>query len=44
MIVYVHGEPGDDHRMIRRWREPRKHFTAGTLNITQATTQRGHGL
>jgi catalase len=39
MIVYV-GEPGDpqDNPTVA-WPETRNHFTAGTLNITQATTQ-----
>jgi catalase len=41
MIVYV-GEPGDslDNPTIA-WPETRKHFTAGTLKITQATPQKG---
>jgi catalase len=39
MIVYV-GEPGDPQdNPTLAWPETRKHFTAGTLNITQATTQ-----
>jgi catalase len=39
MIVYV-GEPGDaqDNPTVA-WPETRKHFTAGTLSITQATPQ-----
>lgn len=39
MIVYV-GEPGDpqDNPTVA-WPESRKHFTAGTLTITQATPQ-----
>ena len=41
MIVYV-GEPGDllDNPTIA-WPETRKHFTAGTLTISQATPQKG---
>lgn len=41
MIVYV-GEPGDtlDNPTIA-WPEDRKHFTAGTLKITQAMAQQG---
>ena len=39
MIVYV-GEPGDPQdNATLAWPETRKHFTAGTLNITEATTQ-----
>src|ERR1700716_1119582 len=39
MIVFV-GEPGDPQdNPTLAWPETRKHFTAGTLNITQATTQ-----
>jgi catalase len=39
MIVYV-GEPGDPQdNPTLAWPETRKHFAAGTLNITQATTQ-----
>jgi catalase len=41
MIVYV-GEPGDslDNATIA-WPEDRKHFTAGTLTISQAMPQKG---
>jgi catalase len=40
MIVYV-GEPGDPQDdPTLAWPETRKHFTAGTLTITQATPQR----
>jgi catalase len=41
MIVFV-GEPGDslDNPTIA-WPETRKHFTAGTLTISQATPQKG---
>jgi catalase len=39
MIVYV-GEPGDPHdNPTLAWPETRKHFTAGTLTITEATPQ-----
>jgi catalase len=39
MIVYV-GEPGDPQdNPTLAWPETRKHFTAGTLNINQATAQ-----
>jgi catalase len=39
MIVYV-GEPGDPQdNPTLAWPETRKHFTAGTLNITEATAQ-----
>ena len=39
MIVYV-GEPGDpDDNPTLAWPESRKHLTAGTLTITQATPQ-----
>jgi catalase len=39
MIVYV-GEPGDPQdNPTLAWPESRKHFTAGTLTITQATPQ-----
>jgi catalase len=39
MIVYV-GEPGDPQdNPTLAWPETRKHFTAGTLSITQATPQ-----
>jgi catalase len=39
MIVYV-GEPGDpEDNPTLAWPETRKHFTAGTLTITQATPQ-----
>jgi catalase len=39
MIVYV-GEPGDPQDdPTLAWPESRKHFTAGTLTITQATPQ-----
>jgi len=39
MIVYV-GEPGDPQdNPTLAWPESRKHFTAGTLAITQATPQ-----
>jgi len=39
MIVYV-GEPGDPQdNPTLAWPESRKHFTAGTLSITQATPQ-----
>ena len=39
MIVYV-GEPGDSQDdPTLAWPESRKHFTAGTLSITQATAQ-----
>jgi catalase len=39
MIVYV-GEPGDpEDNPTLAWPESRKHFTAGTLTITQATSQ-----
>ena len=39
MIVYV-GEPGDPQdNPTLAWPETRKHFTAGTLTITQATPQ-----
>jgi catalase len=39
MIVYV-GEPGDPQDdPTLAWPETRKHFTAGTLTITQATPQ-----
>ena len=39
MIVYV-GEPGDPQDdPTLAWPETRKHFTAGTLSITQATPQ-----
>ena len=39
MIVYV-GEPGDpEDDPTLAWPESRKHFTAGTLTITQATPQ-----
>ena len=39
MVVYV-GEPGDPQdNPTLAWPETRKHFTAGTLTITQATTQ-----
>ncbi len=39
MIVYV-GEPGDpEDNPTLAWPETRKHFTAGTLSITQATPQ-----
>ncbi|MEJ0035868.1 MAG: catalase family peroxidase [Gammaproteobacteria bacterium] len=39
MIVYV-GEPGDPEvDPTLAWPETRKHFTAGTLTITQATPQ-----
>ena len=39
MIVYV-GEPGDPQdNPTLAWPENRKHFTAGTLTITQATPQ-----
>jgi catalase len=39
MIVYV-GEPGDPQdNPTLAWPETRKHFTAGTLTITQATAQ-----
>jgi len=39
MIVYV-GEPGDPQdNPTLAWPETRKHFTAGTLAITQATSQ-----
>jgi len=39
MIVYV-GEPGDPQdNPTLAWPETRKHFIAGTLNITQATPQ-----
>src|SRR5215510_11328509 len=39
MIVYV-GEPGDPQvNATLAWPESRRHFTAGTLTITQATTQ-----
>ncbi len=39
MIVYVGeaGDPQDNPTLL--WPETRKHFTAGTLTITQATTQ-----
>jgi catalase len=41
MIVYV-GEPGDSlDNPTLPWPETRKHFTAGTLKITQATPQKG---
>ena len=39
MVVYV-GEPGDPQdNPTLAWPETRKHFTAGTLSITQATPQ-----
>ena len=39
MIVYV-GEPGDPQdNPTLAWPETRKHFTAGTLSITEATPQ-----
>jgi catalase len=39
MIVYV-GEPGDpEDNPTLAWPESRTHFTAGTLTITQATSQ-----
>ena len=39
MIVYI-GEPGDPQdNPTLAWPEARKHFTAGTLTITQATAQ-----
>jgi catalase len=39
MIVYV-GEPGDpEDNPTLAWPETRRHFTAGTLSITQATPQ-----
>jgi catalase len=39
MIVYV-GEPGDpEDNPTLAWPETRKHFTAGTLTISQATPQ-----
>ena len=39
MIVYV-GEPGDPQdNPTLAWPETRKHFTAGTLTITQAAPQ-----
>jgi catalase len=39
MIVYV-GEPGDpEDNPTLAWPETRKHFTAGTLTITEATPQ-----
>jgi catalase len=39
MIVYV-GEPGDPQDdATLAWPESRRHFTAGTLTITQATPQ-----
>jgi catalase len=39
MVVYV-GEPGDPQdNPTLAWPESRKHFTAGTLTITQATPQ-----
>jgi catalase len=39
MIVYV-GEPGDPQQdPTLAWPETRRHFTAGTLTITQATPQ-----
>ncbi len=39
MVVYV-GEPGDaQDNPTLAWPETRKHFTAGTLTITQATPQ-----
>lgn len=39
MIVYV-GEPGDPQdNPTLAWPESRKHFTAGTLSITEATPQ-----
>ncbi len=39
MIVYV-GEPGDPQdNPTLAWPESRKHFTAGTLTLTQATPQ-----
>jgi len=39
MIVYI-GEPGDPQdNPTLAWPETRKHFTAGTLSITQATPQ-----
>jgi catalase len=43
MIVYV-GEPGDPQdNPTLAWPETRKHLTAGTLSITQATPQqKGH--
>jgi catalase len=41
MIVYV-GEPGDPQdNPTLAWPEKRKHFTAGTLTISQATPQKG---
>jgi catalase len=41
MIVYV-GEPGDPQdNPTLAWPETRKHFTAGTLTISQATPQTG---
>jgi catalase len=40
MIVYV-GEPGDpSDNPTLAWPESRKHFTAGTLSIKEATTQK----
>lgn len=40
MIVYI-GEPGDPQdNPTLAWPETRKHFTAGTLTITEATPQR----
>lgn len=41
MVVFV-GEPGDpEDNATLTWPETRKHFTAGTLTITQATPQPG---
>lgn len=41
MVVYV-GEPGDPQdNATLTWPETRKHFTAGTLSITQAMPQTG---
>ena len=40
MIVYV-GEPGDsENNPTLAWPEDRKHFTAGTLIVTEATPQK----
>jgi catalase len=41
MVVYV-GEPGDPtNNPTLAWPETRRHFTAGTLTITQAMPQKG---
>jgi catalase len=41
MIVYV-GEPGDPQdNPTLAWPETRRHFSAGTLTVTQATPQKG---